>query len=356
MQKNKTTAIVLIFCMLTATPQLTMSLAYSQTRKQTPPSLLSAKTRSSTMTSEALGETLRIEESILLEEWTNGTKITISERVGEQVPTPTTDYEQLRGKCVNVCVNFTFWNSSETLQKRTIEKSFNERSYTLRATDYPEYPYENWTDDLLFVLPGNDGFRLVTYHHDYNYDTYYPEQWYKQYNLTGDSMYHVHLTKDHMENWLNGIEDRSTIIAIALGGIGGGLSVIGGVATFLHCPYAAVPAIIGGISAIIAAFLALFGYTDASWLQDHVIERYAGDAWTWISKAVRMDTTDAVFLQRITPEIENGGDCERVHRYILSYVATGTRYWTQSWGDEGVFGGGQYSTQYDYGGYMKYFS
>lgn len=299
-------AIGLLLSLVIVTPNIMIaSVEYVVTQIQTP-TLISTETKNSVKTMVVFNQTLVANEFIRTEEWTNGTKVHISEHFILNDPT-----------CHDVWVNCTTWFNTRKASQVT-NYSTKQQAFTTSGV----YPWKAWIDGLLFLLKGNNGTHLVSYDHDDNYDTYYPQEWYRAFNLIGTQMSHIHLPTDYMTDWYNGVKDKETIIGSVFAILGGTLSIIGGVAAVLHCPWVAVPAILGGIASIVGAILVLLGFTESRWIRDVVTEKFNGDGWTWMGA---IDGFPVLWWW-----------CPFLNKPITIYDFYEVRYWQQSWGAEGA--------------------
>lgn len=296
-------AIGLLLSLIIVTPNIMVA----SVKQIWAPRLISVEMKNSVKTMTVFNQTLMANEFIRTEEWTNGTKVYISEHFILNDPT-----------CLDVWVNCTTWLST-TKASQVTNYSAKQQSFTTSGV----YPNKKLVDGLLFLLKGNNGTHLVSYDHDDNYDTYYPQQWYTPFTLTGIQKSHIHLPTDYMTDWYNGVKDRETIIGSVFAILGGTLSIIGGVAAILHCPWVAVPSILGGIASIIGAILELLGFTESRWIRDVVTEKFSGDGWTWIG------VIDSFTVIRCWNPFFT--------RPMTIWDIYECRYWQQSWGAEGIF-------------------
>jgi hypothetical protein len=246
-----------MLCMLVLSPQLLV--ATTSTIVDSNPTIIDVQTMTNVKPMVVLNTSLIANEFIKVERWSNGSRtIHISEHFILNHP-----------DCRDVWVNMT----------QTISSTPSKSSVIKAETVKPlggVYPGKYRWDRMLFLPKGNNGTHIVEYDYDDNFDTYYPSEWFTHWNLSKNEygeatdLHHVHLSAQEVTDWMNGVKSRSDILAIIFGVLGGGLTIIGGVATFFECPWAAVPAIIGGISTIIAAILALLGITEENWIRDVV--------------------------------------------------------------------------------------
>ena len=306
MSKNLS-LIASILCMLVLSPQLLLPTAL--TTIQSNPTIISVQTMMNIKPMVVFNTSLVAHEFIKIEHWSNGSKtIHISEHFILNHP-----------DCRDVWVNMTQTISSIQSKSLAVETK------TVKPLG-GVYPGKYRWDNMLFLPKGNNGTHLVEYDYDDNFDTYYPCEWFTHWNLSRNeygqptSLFHVHLSAQEVTDWMNGIKSRSDILAIIFGALGGGLSIIGGIAAFFGCPWAAVPAIIGGISEILATIIALLGITEYNWIRD-VVQTWYGDGFTWIGTVVKYISMDWWY-------------CPFWSKPITVYQYYTHAEWQQRWGAE----------------------
>lgn len=289
------------------------------------PMLISTHSEQRQKTTTALNETFLINETITTQLWSNGTKVIFSEDVRPN------DWN-IRRVRVNCTTWFNTYSSSEPTATTNAQ---------IPLADNPNlFPGEHRVDILSFLPKGNNGTHFVSYDHDNNYDQrgYYPGEWYTPYSLNGLQKTHVHLAADLLDNWIRNVHDDITvlglIICIASGAATLSLGILAGF--FAVTIPAGVAMILGGCSTILGAILTYSGWTKENWIKYTVMERFAGDGWTWLGQKTITDLG------------------ERGYRPWLSRPSWITYNahlveWDQSWGAEGVFPGSpqHYSVECD---------
>jgi len=298
-----------MLCMLVLSPQLLI--ATTSTIIDSNPSIIDVQTMTNVKPMVVLNTSLIANEFIKVERWSNGSRtIHISEHFILNHP-----------DCRDVWVNMTQTISS--IPSNVCARAIKAETVKPLGGVYPgKY---RW-DRMLFLPKGNNGTHIVEYDYDDNLDTYYPSELFTHWNLSHNeygqptNLNHVHLSAQEVTDWMNGVKSRSDILAIIFGVLGGSLTIIGGVAAFFECPWAAVPAIIGGISTIIAAILALLGITEYNWIRD-VVQTWYGDGFTWVGYVTKYSRVDYWYDPFFT-------------RPMTCWMWYEHREWQQSWGAE----------------------
>jgi hypothetical protein len=243
-----------------------------------------------------------------------------------------------------ISLNYTFERKSIciSMEKLIYPKMIPETKISVAKSSYIQtsgvWPWKTNWDNLLFLLSGNNGSAIVTYDHDDNYDTYYPTQWFARYTLTGLQKDHIHIAKDVMTDWYNGVIDRRTVVGIVLGLSGGVMAIITGILAAFVNPIAAFMTICAGIASIIGWILALLGFTEQNWIRDVVTENYSGDGWSWTWGEKITNTYMWIFRPLVSP-LYGGGFSEEDQARIWQYHRVGigvdnTMEFYQSWGSQ----------------------
>jgi len=279
-QKLLSTASI-VLCILLASPQIWGATTTNTTVSTVSADVVNVQTSNCVKTIKAFNMEFPAREKIRVETFRDGTrKATISVNI--------TSKDRTCGVCITAEV---------MLPTKTSEIS--EAVTPSVPSMSGVYPYKNCsasTDWLLFLLKGQNGTHLVSYNHDDNYDTYYPQWWYHRYSLP-DANYpeprakqvHVHLAKDYIDNWINQVIDDATmhgiILSLAAGGTELSFALIAlylGLQTFGAALVLIIPMLLGGLADILAAYLQLQGLQKAKWIRDVVTEKFSGDGWTWM--------------------------------------------------------------------------
>ncbi|MDI6826843.1 MAG: hypothetical protein QMD36_06740 [Candidatus Aenigmarchaeota archaeon] len=315
-KKTKLYAISILLCILVSTPKILAAATIHELQTMVIEKRCMKTIRVFNMT------TLTAEEYIRVEPLANGSrKVTIS------LNFTSLNFTGKQGGIRGMCITMT-----------TMVPATTESKASTQSSDYPVgansvYPGKYWWDDLLFLPKGNNGTHFVTYDHDDNYDTYYPQQWYLSFSLLGAVWEHIHIPTDVMNDWINGVRDRETVLGIIFGLVGGFLAFFGGLlAACLGNLAAVLLTMIGGISAIIGAFLQLLGFTESKWIRDVVTEQYSGDGWTWVGN-YRREGFWAAIIDPYIWDIKTRSDIHEIcqHRRVCILVEE-TFGFDQSWG------------------------
>jgi hypothetical protein len=291
----------LLLCTVVLSPQFLMS-----TTTQTKPTIIDVKTMSNIKTMIVLGAPLTFNEFIRIEQWSNGSKtVHISERIIVNAP-----------DCQEVCVNMT-----QTISEEDIKKARNPITITkLVQPCSGTFPGKYTWDGMVFLPKGNNGTMIAEYTYDDNFDTYFPMEWFTYWDLIGIKLYHVHIDAQTISNWISGLQSKADILAVTFAALGGGLSIIGGIAAFFECPWGAAVAIIGGICAILDAFiLYILKIQEIQWATN-VVQTWYGDGFTWLSGV--LSSSIGVFRNPYFTAP------------MMEWWAYQFRDWDQSWGAE----------------------
>ena len=270
------------------------------------PYVVSIKTMKSSKAMTVLDTSLVFNEHITTMEYNNGsTNITISEHffIGE-------------GECPrDLWVNMTQMLPPKEEMIQEAHKTIN-----LIQPCGGTFPGKYQWDGMTFLPQGNNGTHLVEYTYDDNLDTYFPCEWFTHWNLSGINRSHVHLGAQEVTDWLNGVKDTAELCSVIFAGLGGGLTLIGGIAAFFDCPLVAVPAIIAGVCSIIEAIIQwYYAILKAQWIRD-AVQTWYGDGFTWLGwvlSGLKMDWY-----------------CPYETKAITVYEYWAERYWEQAWGSE----------------------
>jgi hypothetical protein len=278
------------------------------------PYIVSTNTRKSTTSVVAFNQSYTAEQCILLEEWTNGTKIKVSLNF-------THPYR--------VYMSGTAWKLP-TISSTTSETKASRVSAPMSTGNESHlYPYtynDNLSDFMPFLRKGNNGTCIVSYNHDNNYDCrgQHPGEWYWPGKLVPSNRTqkdHIHLATQNITDWINGVHDTTTILGMVIAFAGGAATFSFGVlAALFGIEVAGVPMILSGLATMWGIILAWLGYTKERWIRDVVTEAFHGDGWTWVKMIDRIDYILVTFP----------------FWWCTVYEHWRYTHWTQSWGSEGV--------------------
>ncbi|MBS7633634.1 hypothetical protein KEJ15_08510 [Candidatus Bathyarchaeota archaeon] len=177
-------------------------------------------------------------------------------------------------------------NCTTTVTKDAIRKAGNPSKTQSIVKPCAFFPGKYEWDGMVFLPAGNNGTHIVEYTQDDNFDTYYPQEWFRSWNLSGEKYLHSHLSAQEVTDWIDRKKSAADIFALIFGIAGGLLEVVGGVAVFLKCPVVAVPAIIGGLASILAAIIQyVYNVLEIQWIKN-VVQTWYGDGFTWFSSIV----------------------------------------------------------------------
>jgi hypothetical protein len=264
---------------------------------------------SKTETIESFGSNYTFSEFYRIEEWANGTKKVFASVMCSDIPQTDQDF-----RVDKVVVNMT----------KTIYPDNTEEPVILNSP----MPTDYW-DNVLFLLAPGNGSYTIKYHHPDNYFTYYPMDWARHWNMKGTEKNHIHLGMGEVQAWIDGSIDTPGIVAKIFEGLGLGVCLIGSIAAYFLCPWAAVPGIIGSIAAIIAFIVRETAPTLQEWIKQ-VVRAENGDGWCWNWGLHTVSTESWIFSGPLQ-------DPERTtmpKKYTIGLGIHAIKEFQQSWGED----------------------
>jgi len=320
--KSVTSVLAVVLSLLVVSPNLMVALLTVETQTATP-ALITIQNSTSLQTQSVFNEIVAVQRYVTSETWTNGTMLDISEHI--------------LNSTIGLCVNCATWIDPTTTSNTTNEQTTTKTPPFETSSD-GLYPYTNRTDNLFFLLKGNNGTCYVSYDHDDNYDGrgYYAGQWDTDYSLNGTQDLHIHLPAYLLSEWISG-NDTAALMAILdffIGHISDIISLpqaLSILAILLGLPVVEDPVLeaagwLSAINDIIDTIFNVYNHlTQANWVSSVVEESYSGDGWAWRSSIVNPGDFVA---------ISNPFDT----RFITQYNYYQIRIWNETFGSQGIFG------------------
>lgn len=212
------------------------------------------------------GKTLQVNGMAIVADYHNGTK---------QVQLSIDIQGQLSKNVQRIRVNLT----------KTVSDTFTSNNAKTQ-TQITSEPYEGplkkqLIDGVLFVLaPGNYSI-YVKYNHPDNYETYYPMEWNRHYDIQGVQMIDTHLSKIEVTDWINQQISDEQLWNNIITGTAVMAGLFGAFAAFFENPILGIMAIISAIASLFSWLLQVLGITNKSqWIID-TVQAEQGDGWSW---------------------------------------------------------------------------
>jgi hypothetical protein len=324
----------MLLSLLVVSPQLMVAVFTAQTQAATP-ALISVENTTCLKTLSGFNETVTIQQYVTSETWTNGTRLDISERI--------------LNCTVGVCVNCTTWldpNATSTVASLPAAAEAEPSAY---PSGYYSIAYNNkYSDYLWFLGKGSNGTCTVSYDHDDNYDNrgYYPRNWTYPFDLQGQTLTHIHLPVQFLDNWYNGELSTAAVIGLCMLGykavddVAGTGWISDPTTTVLEAAVSTGVGFVFGVEAEVAAAIlmtladilysiikAIYQHVaTALWIDNVVREGWsvARDGWAWrspLDQEYWCEVWDPYFWTPMT--VYNW------HRIF---------FYNQTWGSQGAFG------------------
>lgn len=265
------------------------------------------------------GRTLQVNGTATVIDYHNGTK---QVRLSIEIQGVSEKVQRLR-------VNLT----KTVNDAQTLNNAENQQTLTSEPYEGPlrkENIYGVW-----FVLPPGNYSIWIKYKHPDNYETYYPGELYRHYDILGEEGFvATHLSKTEVEDWINQEISDEQIWNNILTGAAVIAGVLGALAYFFENPVLAVMALVSAITALFQWLLEVLGITNkAQWIIQ-TVQAEPGDGWSY-EYDFKTQSTYGWILEPPILDIWSEEDFCRIMQYHrIGVLLCETREFYHSWGSE----------------------
>jgi hypothetical protein len=226
-------------------------------------------------------------------------------------------------------------NLTKTVDDTPTSDDDNTKTETQTMSEPYEGPLrKQLIDGVLFVLaPGNYSI-YVKYNHPDNYETYYPMEWNRHYDIQGVQMIHTHLSKIEVTDWINQQISDEQLWNNIITGTAVMAGLFGAFAAFFENPILGIMAIISAIASLFSWLLQVLGITNKSkWIID-TVQAEQGDGWSW-EWGFRTKSIVGWILEPPIFDIHSEEDLYLIMRYHrIEVLLWETKEFYQLWGKE----------------------
>jgi hypothetical protein len=226
-------------------------------------------------------------------------------------------------------------NLTKTVDDTPTSDDDNAKTETQTMSEPYEGPLrKQLIDGVLFVLaPGNYSI-YVKYNHPDNYETYYPMEWNRHYDIQGVQMIHTHLSKIEVTDWINQQISDEQLWNNIITGTAVMAGLFGAFAAFFENPILGIMAIISAIASLFSWLLQVLGITNKSkWIID-TVQAEQGDGWSW-EWGFRTKSIVGWILEPPIFDIHSEEDLYLIMRYHrIEVLLWETKEFYQLWGKE----------------------